>query len=381
MPTPIVVMAGQSNANALYGANGGQTLAAALAAATGAAGIATRLVFANGAPLTFGRADADWYDRGELPAQLLATLRAALDADPGAVLSGILWVQGEGDTHAVARAAEYGARLAALVDWIADGLAGYGDRAAGFRVSVLALSAQAPEAADRANWQTVRAQQLALDHPRIDVTDPDAVAGPARAAPGDLFQPDGLHYAPGANDAILDALTRRMPLSLGGTTGDDRLSGRRGNDVLDADAGDDLLRGGAGDDTLWARDGDDVLSGGPGRDVLVGAKGSDTLWGGNGADRFVFLSATERDRGATDRIADFRRGLDRIDLSNIDADATRAGDQSFRLQLGPGGAGALWATAVAGGIALQLDTGGDGQADATVILAGVTGIDAADLWL
>ncbi len=391
MPTPIYIMAGQSNANSLYGANGGQTLAGSLAAATGSTGIITRLVFANGAPLTFGRGDADWYNRGELPTQLLTTIRGALNADPDAYLAAVIWVQGEADTHAVARATEYGARLGALVDWLVRELAVYGDRTADFRLSLLALSAEAAEGQTRANWQTIRDQQLRIDHPRIDVTDPDTLgnvaastnATTARSPSTGLFQSDGLHYTSGANAAILDGLTRHVPVTLSGTDGNDRLTGRWAADVLDGGAGHDRLAGGLGADTLRGGLGNDLLWGGTGQDELVGGRGADRMWGGWGADRFIFLSDTLQDRGVTDRIEDFTRGSDLIDLRQIDANTQRAGNQAFHLAAGPGDPGALWISTTmqdgVRGVMLQFDVDGDRQADGSIFVAGVSGLGLHDI--
>lgn len=370
--TSICIMAGQSNAGSLFGTNGGQTLAGSLARLTGAS-LDTRLVFANGAPLTYGRAEDDWSSRDELPAELLATIRAALDADPEAALAGVLWVQGEADSWAVARAAEYTTRLVALVDWLAGELADYGARTSGFRVSVLALSARAPEAALRPNWETIRDQQLGLSHDRIDVIDPDAIGA-------GLFQSDGLHYDASANAALLDALTQGLPVNLGGTGAADRLVGRRSADNLDAGGGDDVLRGLAGSDTLWGRDGRDTLVGGAGRDRLVGGTGSDLLAGGEGSDTFVFLNA--RDRNARDRIADFVPGEDRISLRFVDADPAEAGDQGFTVLSGPTGrAGALWFEGSAQGLWIRGDTDGDRRADISILLEGVAAVAASDLLL
>lgn len=71
--------------------------------------------------------------------------------------------------------------------------------------------------------------------------------------------------------------------------------------------------------------GDDTLAGGKGDDVLIGQWGNDKLWGGAGADRFVFNSAKLM---GWDVIKDFAKG-DTIDLRNIDANETVAGDQAF----------------------------------------------------
>jgi Ca2+-binding RTX toxin-like protein len=77
-------------------------------------------------------------------------------------------------------------------------------------------------------------------------------------------------------------------------------------------AGSDSLLGGAGSDMIFAGGSNDTLKGGAGHDILDGGDGADLLWGGAGEDIFVFAAD-----GATDRIADFELGTDRIDLSQI----------------------------------------------------------------
>jgi len=74
------------------------------------------------------------------------------------------------------------------------------------------------------------------------------------------------------NDAIL------------GLAGDDTLNGGNGNDVLDGGGGDDSLTGGNGDDLLYGSVGMDSLVGGNGEDSLEGGAGDDELAGGNGKD-------------------------------------------------------------------------------------------------
>ncbi|MCB6178383.1 M10 family metallopeptidase C-terminal domain-containing protein [Rhodobacter sp. Har01] len=81
--------------------------------------------------------------------------------------------------------------------------------------------------------------------------------------------------------------------------------------TLAGTAGADSLTGGAAGDLILGGAGNDVLAGEAGADILVDGAGSDTLSGGAGADVFV-LDAD----GATDRIADFQVGIDRIDLSS-----------------------------------------------------------------
>jgi Ca2+-binding RTX toxin-like protein len=92
--------------------------------------------------------------------------------------------------------------------------------------------------------------------------------------------------------------------------------------VFEHAGSDDVLLGGAGADTLH---------GGGGADLLEGQAGRDTLLGGRGADRFLYRSVTDSPAdGSHDLIEDFRRDEgDKVDLSAIDADTTRPGNQSF----------------------------------------------------
>ena len=76
--------------------------------------------------------------------------------------------------------------------------------------------------------------------------------------------------------------------------------GGAGADMLTGMGGDDLIAGGAGDDTLEGGAGDDVITDGTGLDLLTG---------GAGADTFVFGAD-----GATDRVTDYQRGVDAIQL-------------------------------------------------------------------
>ncbi len=77
-----------------------------------------------------------------------------------------------------------------------------------------------------------------------------------------------------------------------------------------ADAEGATLTGSSAGDMLLGQDGDDLLFGGGGADILFDGGGSDTLYGGAGADIFVLAAD-----GATDVIADFQLGIDKIDLS------------------------------------------------------------------
>jgi Ca2+-binding RTX toxin-like protein len=143
--------------------------------------------------------------------------------------------------------------------------------------------------------------------------------------------------------------------TLGGGDGVDILNGGTGDDALLGGFGSDVLFGGADNDLLYGdptytsfeNRGNDTLDGGFGNDLLNGGIGADRLTGGAGDDRFQFTLATDLSQGHTDVITDFQHwdGAhgDRIDLRQIDPNASQAGDQSFFFTEGPSTVrGALW---------------------------------------
>lgn len=157
----------------------------------------------------------------------------------------------------------------------------------------------------------------------------------------------------------------------------DRLDGGTGNDVLHGGSQDDTLVGGAGNDDLYGGNDNDSMSGGGGSDSFLGAWGEDILFGGDGNDRLgagsdndqvfggtgndsligfdgddllndgagadnlnggqgvdTFVLVTD---GATDRIADFQDGVDRIDLDQAFASLTITTLGAGRVQIVHGG--------------------------------------------
>ena len=105
--------------------------------------------------------------------------------------------------------------------------------------------------------------------------------------------------------------------------------GSKFGDDMRGTAGADNLNGGAGSDLLVGRTGNDVLNGGADNDKLIGSTGIDILTGGSGKDTFIFERVTDSTRSAADRITDFNRADDIIDLRLIDANTERSGNQAF----------------------------------------------------
>ncbi len=119
----------------------------------------------------------------------------------------------------------------------------------------------------------------------------------------------------------------------------------------------------------------DTLTGGAGADAIYGGGGGDALRGNGGADVFRYdnLSDSNGTTDATrDRILDFASGIDRIDLSRIDA-ITGGADDAFTF-IGTAAfsnvAGQLrYAAAGAGIFIVEGDVNGDGIADFTLSVA------------
>lgn len=185
-----------------------------------------------------------------------------------------------------------------------------------------------------------------------------------------------------------------------GNAGDDRLEGGAGNDLLSDTTGRNQLYGRAGSDTLTGGGGADYVSGGDhgdrmeggsGRDTLIGGAGNDTIWGGgdndviageagadlmaggSGADRFVFNRGDSGVGARGDRITDFSRAHDVIDLRNMDL--TWAGN-AFT-----GEAGEVITKRFTGGTLVEADLNGDGRPDFAIQIKGVSGLDATDFLL
>jgi serralysin len=130
--------------------------------------------------------------------------------------------------------------------------------------------------------------------------------------------------------------------------------------------------GGSAKDYLVGNDVSNKLSGNGGNDVLNGLGGDDILTGGAGADDFRFMQ-----NSGNDKITDFTTGVDKIRLTEIDANTGVAGDQAFTFigaSAFSGVAGQLREFTQGGDHIVAGDVNGDGLADFTINLGGATAV-------
>lgn len=158
------------------------------------------------------------------------------------------------------------------------------------------------------------------------------------------------------------------------------------NDVLRGASGDERLRGGAGNDSLSGRGGDDRLYGDAGRDTLLGSAGTDWLSGGAGADvfRWQSIGAVGSALSRADVVRDFSHGAqDRLDLSRIDANGLRSGNQAFAFigQSDFTAAGQVRYEVSGSEARVFLNTDADQDAEAIIRLAGIHSLKSGDFLL
>ena len=103
-----------------------------------------------------------------------------------------------------------------------------------------------------------------------------------------------------------------------------------GKDTIIGNTARDVIAGYDGNDVLAGCGGNDAIMGGNGNDTIIGGTGQDALAGSAGYDVFRFDSVSHSTRSSPDKITDFQRGWDTIDLSRMDADPDTAGNQAFK---------------------------------------------------
>ncbi|MBD1203146.1 MAG: M10 family metallopeptidase C-terminal domain-containing protein [Rhodobacteraceae bacterium] len=378
----VYIIAGQSNAVAAAV----RIRAELLARDPGAIVIS---VSSAGAPLTWGRAGTDWFQSGDLRDSLLSSAISTLRANPDATLRSLIWLQGEADTYAFARAETYAAQFQSLLSRLDGGLkAAMPGRQTDYDVVSVQLSAQAPEAPSRLHWSTIISEQRKLDagSDRILSLDPDAVARAAGLSPSAMFK-DPLHYSTQMIDRLAIAIadravgtTSQPPQQDGvidGTAGADRIVGT-GDDFIRAAGGNDTILAGAGDDSVSGGTGDDLIEGQSGQKRFWGGLGNDRLFGGSGQDRLLGEAGSDVIQGAAG--ADIVDGGDGDDLlfGGLGRDRLSGGGGNDRLN---GGLGQDVLTGGAGAdvfIFTSPATAGSGRG-ADTITDFQTGVDRIDL--
>lgn len=122
--------------------------------------------------------------------------------------------------------------------------------------------------------------------------------------------------------------------------------------------------------------------GGSGDDLIVANSVFNQISGGLGSDTFKYFSAADSNLSAIDQIIDFVSGVDKLDLSVLDAKIGTAGDDAFVFINGnsfSGVAGELRFDSTSHQI--QADIDGNKTIDFAVTLVGVGVVDQADLIL
>lgn len=156
---------------------------------------------------------------------------------------------------------------------------------------------------------------------------------------------------------------------LDGGDGDDRLQGQNGHDDI---------RGGDGQDTLYGGAGRDTIRGGDGDDIIIGGREADVLIGDAGADIFLFRNLGDSTMTDSDRINDFVRFDDLIDLSQLVQGSLAMAIGGAASGTGP----SAWTDENgAGNTVIRIDVDGDGTADMRIDVIGVLGMTESDFIL
>lgn len=176
-----------------------------------------------------------------------------------------------------------------------------------------------------------------------------------------------------------------LPLTVGGTSGNDMLNPLPGDNTMFGGPGDDRLDGGAGNDSILGGTGNDTLSGNDGNDNLNGNDGADPINGtGNQLANTIFGNATANvlhGKGGDDSLlggdgADELFGDDGNDTldGGGGADTLKGGLGDDRLTGGAGG-DILWGGD--GNDVLDYDAIGDSKPGARDGIRGFTGVGVA----
>ena len=157
------------------------------------------------------------------------------------------------------------------------------------------------------------------------------------------------------------------------------------DDNITGDNNKNAIQAGNGNDRVDGAGGNDVIDGSSGKDTVIGGTGKDLMFGGGDQDRFVFEGIADSGVGAAnrDRISGFVSGTDKIDVSQIDAQAsspglapfTFIGDAKFTAE------GQVRAVFDGTNTIVALNTTGNSGAESQIELAGDIDLSASDFFL
>lgn len=158
-----------------------------------------------------------------------------------------------------------------------------------------------------------------------------------------------------------------------------------GNDTFFGDVVGESFFSGNGNYSLDGGAGHDVLNGGGGADRLLCNLGVDVLTGWVGRDAYVLTQVSHASAsGGAGVIKGFRQGVDRIDLSAIDAKPRGLLNGAFKFpgdQVFSGRAGDVRFTVDGRVTMVEGDTTSDGAADFALALTGAYAMTAGDFVL
>jgi hypothetical protein len=158
----------------------------------------------------------------------------------------------------------------------------------------------------------------------------------------------------------------------------DTILGGSGNDTIDGGDGADIIKGGSRADDPFGGGGADTLSGESGNDILFGGCKADIMSGGSGADTFLYRVGlgleNESKVGEADVITVFQVGLDKIDVSFMDANSSHSGNDEFTFPDAPSNqAGKFWFVTEDDGQHVFFNING-GAADIEIIVHTTSGV-------
>jgi hypothetical protein len=173
--------------------------------------------------------------------------------------------------------------------------------------------------------------------------------------------------------------------SIRGSNQSDSLSGDTGANQIEGLDGNDRIIGRSGNDTLIGGKGDDTIKGGDGNDIITGSQNADKLFGQSGNDTFNYDATNESGltTATRDIIHGFVQGNDLIDVTDIDAQATLAGNQNFAF-IGTAAfsaEGQVRFDTLGGQTFIEFNTSGASGAEMGIQLVGVFALTGADFVL